>query len=195
MVLVVKPQNAAITLPAYARFAGNNRDDGDYRRSRHKDDRLRKNPTVRAYADHEMLHGACCAALPRALYRSCEWRNMAGSLRSDTVLVVEDDTDVADLVWEVLGESYSVECACDAGEAISRIETRSPNLVLSDCCLPAGGLDQLLARADAAGSAVILMSGCAETLERFAGHGRPVLQKPFKIVDLLGSVGGALDYS
>lgn len=106
-----------------------------------------------------------------------------------TILVIEDDDAVADVVCAMLGDCYRVVHVPDADAAIAAMQIDLPDAVLSDCLLPNGGLDRLLATADAAGRPIVLMSGCAETLARLSAEGYRTLQKPFRLHQLLMEVG------
>jgi two-component system, OmpR family, response regulator MtrA len=70
---------------------------------------------------------------------------MAGGRDMTTVLVVDDDPDVCDLVAYKLRKSgYEVRCATDGDEAVSAVAERLPDLVLLDVMLPGpSGLEVL----------------------------------------------------
>lgn len=54
-----------------------------------------------------------------------------------TILLAEDDPDVADIVSHVLGaDGYRVEVARDGAEALERFESCKPDLVVLDVMMP-----------------------------------------------------------
>lgn len=52
------------------------------------------------------------------------------------LLVVEDDPEVQDLLEELLGEQYDMGIAEHGGEALDKIRTREPDLIISDVMMP-----------------------------------------------------------
>lgn len=79
-----------------------------------------------------------------------------------TVLVVDDDPDIQLLLrLELEGDGYLVVTAADGLEALDRIETARPDVVLLDIMMPEldgwGVLEQL----DESAPAVIVVSGLA----------------------------------
>lgn len=109
------------------------------------------------------------------------------------VLVVEDDADIADLVRTVLEEAgYVVDCARNASGALRLLGIRAADVVLLDCHLPGGGMSEVLARADAIGAGVVLMSGHSEMLVQLAAFGYPCLYKPFHLEELSTAISRAL---
>lgn len=119
---------------------------------------------------------------------------MRGTVLSrGTVLVVDDDQDVANILQEVLEEGrYNVACAEDAAGALARLDRHPPDVVLLDCHLPKGGMSEILARADETGASVVLMSGNPEILAQLAAFGYPCLYKPFRLADLAAALDTAL---
>ncbi len=84
----------------------------------------------------------------------------------------------------MLEEVCIVECVGDARGALEFLKRTRPGAVLSDCLLPGGGVKEVLAKADAIGVEVILMSGSPEALAEMGAGGRSCLRKPFSLAEL-----------
>ncbi len=57
--------------------------------------------------------------------------------RTRSVLVVEDDPDLVELVGEILGDAgYQVASAADGLEALQRVEAEMPGVILLDMRMP-----------------------------------------------------------
>lgn len=114
-----------------------------------------------------------------------------GMLRS-RILLVEDEVLVAEIVAAVLGEEHDVACVGSAADAASHLRRGETDLVLLDCLLPGGGVDDVIGAAEAAGTPVVLMSGDTEQADELRVGARPFLAKPFALDALLETVRGAL---
>jgi CheY-like chemotaxis protein/two-component sensor histidine kinase len=104
-----------------------------------------------------------------------------------TVLLVEDNPDVANVSTELLRQlGYAVRWAPDARSALHELERNDIDLVFSDIVMP-GGMDGLsLAQAIRQNHPklpVVLTTGYSETAGT-AGSGFPILQKPYQIHEL-----------
>ena len=108
------------------------------------------------------------------------------------ILIVEDDTLVAEVVVEALEPAYRTTHADTCAGALASLRKGGIDAILLDCTLPDGVDPALLAEAEAAGVAVVVMSGHPEVAERVAGQKRPVLLKPFQLDALLATVQRAL---
>ncbi len=115
-----------------------------------------------------------------------------------TVLLVEDDPSVAELVAEMLGElGLRVERSGSADAAIEVLHANQRfDLVVSDMVMPGklGGLD--LAREiirNWPALPVILMTGYSAAAASANSEGIRLLVKPYRIEDLAREVEGALD--
>ncbi|KAA2242152.1 hybrid sensor histidine kinase/response regulator [Salinarimonas soli] len=101
--------------------------------------------------------------------------------RRGTVLLVDDDVDVADAVKAVLAQrGYRVEVATGAEEALDAIERRPVDLVLSDVTMPGGlsGVELAQAvRARRPGMPVVLITGNPRALGDHDGE-FPLVVKP-----------------
>lgn len=112
-----------------------------------------------------------------------------------TILVVEDDPDLREVITEVLSdEGYRVFEAIDGQRALERIETIAPDLVLSDIRMPRlTGIElaeRLRQRRDPI--PIVLMSTSSNAP---AGGGFMFLAKPFAIDDLVALVARVLTKS
>ena len=86
---------------------------------------------------------------------------MNQATRPPSILVVDDDQPLCDVLTEILGDAgYGVRCAYDGEAAWVEIETRAPDLVLSDITMPRLDGVSLARRLVEAGSGIpiILMS-------------------------------------
>ena len=115
-----------------------------------------------------------------------------------TVLVVEDEFGIAELLDAVLTEEgYQVVTAMNGRDGLDLLAREQPVLVLSDYMMPVMDGASLLARirADPAlqGIPVVMMSSMPEAAvaQRCAGYAA-FLRKPFKLFELLDVVGRVL---
>lgn len=108
-----------------------------------------------------------------------------------SILVVEDDPLVAEVVLDALQDSFETRHAANESDAVGLLQEKGANLILLDCSLPGGLGQDLLSRADGSGIPVLLMSGNPEAAER-AGAGRPFVLKPFTLSALLERIEGML---
>ena len=115
---------------------------------------------------------------------------MAG--HAHTILVVEDDPLIRDLLVEVLTEAgFRLETAEDGGEAIARLDrgVEGYGAVLLDLMLPrVSGIDVLAyARRVAPTTPVIALSASPRHLADALDAGAQVaVAKPFDVLDLIG---------
>lgn len=109
------------------------------------------------------------------------------------VLVVDDDRSIAEVVRQALmDEGYSVTTASDGIEALERVETDTPALVVLDLMMPRldgfGFLDRLHETKNGSGPSVIVLSArsgpddIAQAIEKGASD---FLTKPFDLEELL----------
>ncbi|MGA8654835.1 MAG: response regulator transcription factor [Chthoniobacterales bacterium] len=92
----------------------------------------------------------------------------------EKILIVEDETDVADLLAHHLRQAgFSVEIAHNGREALQLIKNRSPTLIVLDLMLPEmSGLDVCrLIRSDPRSSQVpiVILSAKSEEIDRVLG--------------------------
>jgi CheY-like chemotaxis protein len=108
-----------------------------------------------------------------------------------TVLVVDDERFIVDLLAEVLAEEgYRVRTAYDGEAALRDISIAPPDLVLSDVAMPHLNGIELAHRLQAQGIPVILMSAAVSN-PRTPGVG--FIPKPFDLSQILDLVAEHLD--
>lgn len=109
-----------------------------------------------------------------------------------TVLVVDDDRQLCELLTELLTEAgYAVQCANDGEAAWAQLQRSSPDVVLSDIKMPRlGGID-LASRLLSGGytTPIILMSAGQDD---WAGVSASFIRKPFDFDQLLATIATAL---
>ena len=116
------------------------------------------------------------------------------------ILIADDDSDFAEncsMMLELYG--YDVKVVPNGMQALDRISSRQPELLISDCSMPGmSGLElsqQLKASASAKDLPILLMSG---SLQCQAAPGKSYdafLRKPFLAEDLLLEVRKLLQRS
>jgi PAS domain S-box-containing protein len=118
-----------------------------------------------------------------------------GSAALGKVLVVEDDTIVAELAAGMLGElGFDAVVAHSAKEALDRLAGgEKPKLIFTDIVMPGGisGIELARKVRDRFPELPILLTtGYSEQVA--STHGFPVLQKPYELDSLAGAVGKIL---
>ena len=131
-----------------------------------------------------------------------ESRAVRGDLGGEeTILVVEDEEVVSDLVAHVLGRSgYQVRLCRDGREALEayRRDPAGVDLILTDVVMPGLGGPELIEALEADGHrprvlfASGYMDGTLRRMEAWRGD-FDLLAKPFSVSELLRRVRGALD--
>ncbi|HEY4040687.1 MAG TPA: response regulator [Rhodopila sp.] len=110
----------------------------------------------------------------------------------NTILVVEDDPLVSEVIAAALDDEYPVSIVETAAEALTVLRAGEIRLMILDCTLP-GGVDvELIPEADRIGTAVILMSGDPGRMATLTDQPRPFVMKPFTLSALLETVHGVL---
>jgi two-component system OmpR family response regulator len=112
-----------------------------------------------------------------------------------SVLVVEDDADIRDLLTTILGTAVDEVLSCiDGQEALELAASRQLDLVVLDLALPGGlsGLD-VLTRLRASGNRAKTMllsayAGADDRAAALAAGADAFVAKPFKITDLVEQV-------
>jgi PAS domain S-box-containing protein len=124
----------------------------------------------------------------RAVVAAEPARSPARSRHEGRVLVVEDNAAIGEFASQLLRDlGYQTERANNAMEALARLETAQDfDLVFSDVVMPGmGGVE--LARTIQErwpNVPVILTSGYSHVLATDAGHGFPLLHKPYSVEEL-----------
>ena len=107
-----------------------------------------------------------------------------------TILVVDDEPHIADLLAEALGdEGYRVRRAYDGLAALAAADEADPDVVVTDVMMP--GLDgvDLARRLRERGVPVVLMSAARTTVDL---PGVRFVPKPFDLDEMLAAVSRAL---
>jgi CheY-like chemotaxis protein len=110
-----------------------------------------------------------------------------------TILVVDDEFDMAGTLRAILeGEGYRVETCGDGHQAIERVRSSRPDLILMDVMMPVmSGFEALQAMRDTPGLdsvPVELMSAVAPGVKREGYEWQAFLSKPFSLEGLVGAV-------
>ena len=105
------------------------------------------------------------------------------------MLVVEDDTDIASLLSEILeNEGYAAVAVSDNDDLEGQLDQR-PDLIVLDLRLSRGGAEQILESLRARGMGdvpVVLLSAAGDLPERAKELGvSAYLAKPFELEELL----------
>jgi signal transduction histidine kinase len=121
----------------------------------------------------------------------------ARAKRNEKLLVVDDDSDVRDIVGHVLAElGYDVREASDGKEALAALSSFDPDLLVIDFAMPNMNGAEIVAtaRARKAGLKILFLSGYADTaVLEAAVEQAPLLHKPFRPAELAAAVRTALD--
>ena len=110
-----------------------------------------------------------------------------------TILVVEDDPQLREIITEALSdEGYTVYEAIDGQLALERLETMAPDLVLSDIRMPRLTGIELAERLQQRRNPIpiVLMSANGNAPP---GGGTTFLAKPFSLDDLVALVARMLN--
>jgi DNA-binding response OmpR family regulator len=117
-----------------------------------------------------------------------------GNIQMPRLLVVEDRVEICEVVDIFLKEQgHSVTIANHGKAALSLLESERFDAVIVDVLLPGvPGLD-LAKFADLRGTAVIMISGDPNSIEKLNEEGAyPFLQKPFHLAELEAAVRAVL---
>ena len=114
--------------------------------------------------------------------------NMAAA-DSSIVLIVEDEEDSRETLRELLElEGYQVETAANGSEALSRLTTLEPCIVILDLYMPVMDGWQLLDQLRADGRLAKLKVVITTSASHKAPVGFPVFQKPIDLGKLIQTV-------
>jgi DNA-binding NtrC family response regulator len=110
----------------------------------------------------------------------------------NTILVVEDDPLVSEVITAALDDHYRISAVETSSKALAVLRDGGIRLMLLDCTLP-GGVDvDLIPEADRQGTPVVLMSGDPGRMAKLSDQPRPFVLKPFTLTGLLDTVRGIL---
>jgi two-component system, OmpR family, response regulator len=115
---------------------------------------------------------------------------MAGAGHPDRVLVVDDDPGIRGLLTSALRfAGYEVEVAADIPQALERVRTASPDVIVLDVMLPGGtGFDVVtLLRSKSIGVPVLFLTARDAVEDRVRGlqlGGDDYVVKPFSVVEI-----------
>lgn len=152
---------------------------------------------VTAYASSETAKSAIAAGARRVLSKPVNLGELLGlveaSLQSPLVLIVDDETELCDSLWEILHErGYRVHLAHDVAEARQSLSSCRFQIVLLDLKLPDGDGSQVLqqVRTTNPQARTIVITGHRNELEsrveRALHEGAAgVAYKPFDVPKLL----------
>ena len=121
--------------------------------------------------------------------------------KGETVMVIEDDVEVREIMVSALENSgYAVIDGGNGAKAIDIANSTRSNidLLLTDVMLPNGNRGPILARqigSEIKDLKVLLMTGYAQenllSSDEY-GHGYPLIQKPFEIRELISTIQGII---
>jgi CheY-like chemotaxis protein len=109
-----------------------------------------------------------------------------------SILVVEDDELVSEVLAEALQGSYRAASVGSAPAALERLGDRRYDLILLDCLIPGGGAELVIELAERLGIPLVLMSGMAERAAAASVGRHKFIAKPFSIDELLRTVEASL---
>jgi DNA-binding response OmpR family regulator len=112
------------------------------------------------------------------------------------ILVIEDDTDLADLLGTLLQlQGYGVEVAYDGSEGLAKIRAQPFDLVVTDLMMPSVSgwevLEELRRSPEHSAIPVIVMSALAAG-SRANGYGHSLVTKPFNLDTMLSTIEGLI---
>ncbi len=115
----------------------------------------------------------------------------------ETLLVVDDDADVREVMTGVLRDiGYSIHEASNGALALEMLDNVNPSLLVIDFAMPGmnGAEVAIAARQRNPEQRILFVSGFADStaVERAVGRA-PVLRKPFRPIELAEAVRTALD--
>jgi two-component system, OmpR family, alkaline phosphatase synthesis response regulator PhoP len=115
-----------------------------------------------------------------------------------TILIVEDERAIAEMLAAILEESdYQVVIAGNGQEALTRLETTRPDLILSDIMMPIMDgrtlCKKLRAHPTYNSIPVVLMSAAYDSVSRSDGTPTAFLKKPFGLQELLTTVSDVIE--
>ncbi|WP_051299265.1 ATP-binding protein [Marinobacterium litorale] len=121
--------------------------------------------------------------------------DLGGSYDRASVLVVDDNYEMRELIKRILGQTYHVITVPDAEEALAAMERYQPDLIITDLMMPNISGDQLIRKirekVDTAQIPILVLSARAdegiknELLSRYV---QDYVTKPFSVPELVSRV-------
>ena len=109
------------------------------------------------------------------------------------ILIVEDDTDLAIVLTQVLEmEGYRVSAASRRVEALAVLGQGDVDLIVADSVLRGGNGDDIAKAAGERAIPVIMISGEPGRIARLRGGPLPFIEKPFRATELIQLVSQLL---
>ncbi len=141
--------------------------------------------------------GAARSAAERLLTLWREQRAAQAPAQRPTVLVVEDDESIQELIRVILEDDYELVIAATAGEALDAARRACPDAITLDLMLPDGHGARLLVelKADPATAQIPVVVMSAYTgglLTRHRALANRIVHKPFGPLELLDAVAAVV---
>ena len=117
-----------------------------------------------------------------------------------SILVVEDETDLAELLrFNLLKEGYVCRCVSDGSTALAEVRREAPDLIVLDRMLPGTSGEQVMEtlrkNAQTSGIPVLMLTAKAEESDQLVGFAlgtTDYVTKPFSMKLLLARVAAVL---
>jgi DNA-binding NtrC family response regulator len=111
------------------------------------------------------------------------------------ILVVDDDQDVLPVLVEMLRDAGFTATPADSGVAMREVlagESPAVDAVVLDCKMPGEPSAQLALHAKSLRLPVVMISGNGEAMQFAEGNGLQLLEKPFRMAELLTAIDEAI---
>lgn len=107
-----------------------------------------------------------------------------------TILVVEDDLSIAEVLSDILGDTgYQVAIAGNGQEALAYLETTHPDLILSDIMMPVMDGRELCKKLNSnpmySSIPIVMMSAAYRSITLDGCKHAALVNKPFRLEELL----------
>lgn len=114
-------------------------------------------------------------------------------MSGETILIVDDDTDIREIVTLYLGkEGYHIVLACDGKQALEQAFSVNPDLIILDMMLPhLDGIEVCQALRKKLTTPIIFLSSKSASSDKAIGliaGGDDYMSKPFDTMELLARV-------
>jgi DNA-binding NtrC family response regulator len=120
---------------------------------------------------------------------------MSGMAGQKHILVVDDDGDVQGVIVDMLQErGYRVNSAANGISMRDFLQRDDPvNAIVLDAVMPGESGTALALHAKELGLSVVMISGSPEMMQFAIENGLQLLEKPFKMRELVNALAQALD--